>query len=55
MDDRLREANVKKQKEPIIEVISRLQVMRDSWAEMLRQRQEQNDLENSEGLESATA
>jgi flagellar protein FliS len=33
---RLREANLKKQKEPIQETIMRLQVLRDSWAEMLR-------------------
>ena len=46
MDDRLREANVKKQKEPIEEVIRRLQVLRDSWAEMLGQRPDQNAAEN---------
>ena len=32
---RLQEANVRKQREPIQEVISRLRVLRDSWAEML--------------------
>lgn len=46
MDDRLREANVKKQKEPIEEVIRRLQILRDSWAEMLRQRSDQNAAAN---------
>ncbi|HXD01243.1 MAG TPA: flagellar export chaperone FliS [Verrucomicrobiae bacterium] len=38
MDRRLREANIRKQKEPIEEVIMRLRVIRDSWAEMLQQR-----------------
>jgi len=33
---RLTEANRKKQKAPIEETISRLRVLRDSWAEMLR-------------------
>lgn len=33
---RLQEANVKKKKEPIEEVIMRLRVLRDSWAEMLK-------------------
>jgi flagellar protein FliS len=32
----LREANFKKQKEPIRQTLLRLQVLRDSWAEMLR-------------------
>jgi flagellar secretion chaperone FliS len=33
---RLQEANVKKQKAPIVEVIMRLRELRDSWAEMLQ-------------------
>jgi flagellar protein FliS len=33
---RLREANFKKQKEPVQEILMRLRVLRDSWAEMLR-------------------
>jgi flagellar protein FliS len=33
---RLREANQRKQKEPLQETIMRLRVLRDSWAEMLR-------------------
>jgi flagellar protein FliS len=37
MDRRLREANIRKQREPIEEVIMRLRVLRDSWAEMLHQ------------------
>jgi flagellar protein FliS len=37
MDRRLREANIRKQREPIEEVIMRLRVIRDSWAEMLQQ------------------
>lgn len=38
MNRRLREANTRKQREPIEEVITRLRVLRDSWAEMLQQR-----------------
>ena len=34
---RLQEANLKKKQEPIQEVLMRLRVLRDSWAEMLRQ------------------
>ena len=37
LETRLQEANLNKQKEPIEEVISRLTVLRDSWAEMLQQ------------------
>ncbi len=33
---RLRDANLKKRKEPIQETLLRLKVLRDSWAEMLR-------------------
>ena len=33
---RLRQANLKKQKEPLEETIQRLRVLRDSWAEMIR-------------------
>jgi flagellar protein FliS len=36
---RLQEANTRKRKEPIDEVIMRLKVLRDSWAEMLRKGQ----------------
>ncbi len=36
---RLQEANVKKRKEPVEEVLMRLRVLRDSWAEMLLQGQ----------------
>ena len=32
----LREANLKKRKEPVQETLLRLRVLRDSWAEMLR-------------------
>jgi flagellar protein FliS len=42
MDRRLREANIRKQREPIEEVIMRLRVIRDSWAEMLQQGQAVN-------------
>jgi flagellar protein FliS len=34
---RLQEANIRKQKEPMEEVVMRLRVLRDSWAEMLQQ------------------
>ena len=33
---RLRQANMRKQKEPLIEIIARLRDLRDSWAEMIR-------------------
>ena len=36
LESRLQEANIQKRKEPIEEVISRLTVLRDSWAEMLQ-------------------
>ncbi|MGD1085890.1 MAG: flagellar export chaperone FliS [Verrucomicrobiota bacterium] len=36
LNARLREANRKKTKEPLQEVLMRLRVLRDSWAEMLR-------------------
>lgn len=38
-DRRLQEGNVKKQRGPIEEVAMRLRVLRDSWAEMMQQRQ----------------
>jgi flagellar protein FliS len=36
LHSRLREANLKKRKEPVQEALMRLRVLRDSWAEMLR-------------------
>jgi len=36
LNTRLREANHQKKKEPLQEAIMRLRVLRDSWAEMLR-------------------
>lgn len=36
LDRRLQEANIRKQKAPITEVIGHLRVLRDSWAEMLQ-------------------
>lgn len=36
LHSRLQEANVKKQREPVVEVISRLNILRDSWAEMIQ-------------------
>jgi len=51
---RLQEANVRKQKEPIEEVIMRLRVLRDSWAEMLQKGQENAEPEAAEaGLQAA--
>ena len=32
---RLREGNLKKRKEPVLEILMRLRVLRDSWAEMI--------------------
>jgi flagellar protein FliS len=37
LDHRLQEGNVRKQREPIDEVIASLRVLRDGWAEMLHQ------------------
>jgi flagellar secretion chaperone FliS len=36
LNTRLREANHRKKKEPILEALIRLRVLRDSWAQMLR-------------------
>jgi flagellar protein FliS len=52
MDRRLREANIRKQKEPIEEVLMRLRVLRDSWAEMLQQRPQGENRSQTE-LQSA--
>ncbi len=52
MDRRLREANIRKQREPIEEVIMRLRVIRDSWAEML-QKGPQNANQNQTELQTA--
>ena len=40
---RLQMANVKKQRAPVEEVLMRLRVLRDSWAEMLQQGREDGD------------
>ena len=37
---RLREANLKKRREPVQEILMRLRVLRDSWAEMIRRGQD---------------
>ncbi len=42
---RLQQANLKKKKEPIEEVLRHLRVLRDSWAEMLAQGKAHNDVE----------
>jgi len=49
LNRRLQEANIKKQKEPIEEVLMRLRVLRDSWAEML-----QKGPENAESAQEAS-
>jgi flagellar protein FliS len=49
LNRRLQEANIKKQKEPIEEVLARLRVLRDSWAEML-----QKGPENAEPAQEAS-
>jgi len=51
---RLTIANRTKQKEPIEETISRLRVLRDSWAQMLRHGGEAQDA-SSQSLEAAAA
>lgn len=40
LDRRLQEANHRKQQDGIVEVIGRLTVLRDAWAEMLQKPQE---------------
>jgi flagellar secretion chaperone FliS len=52
---RLRDANRRKQREPIDETIGRLRVLRDSWAEMLRQGGESRPANASNALEAAAA
>jgi flagellar secretion chaperone FliS len=44
---RLQEANIKKQREPLEEVVTRLRVLRDSWAEMLQKGQDGGDAAGS--------
>ena len=51
LDRRLQEGNLRKQREPIEEVISRLRVLRDSWAEMLRQ--DRGNPDTSSALQAA--
>ena len=54
LNRRLQEANIKKQREPIEEVLARLRVLRDSWAEMLQKGQENAEPETAEaGLQAA--
>jgi len=43
METRLQEANIRKDKGPIEEILSRLVVLRDSWAEMLKQKNGQEN------------
>jgi len=49
---RLREGNLSKHREPIEEVLARLRVLRDSWAEMLRRGAQPA---NASGLEAVAA
>jgi flagellin-specific chaperone FliS len=51
LDGRLQEGNVRKTKEPIEDVISRLCVLRDSWAEMLQG--PRHDLDPEAALQAA--
>ena len=53
LNRRLQEANIKKQKEPIEEVLMRLRVLRDSWAEMLQKGQENGDPAQEASLQAA--
>jgi len=53
LNRRLQEANVKKQKEPIEEVLARLRVLRDSWAEMLQKGQENGEPVQEASLQAA--
>jgi flagellar protein FliS len=53
LNRRLQEANVKKQKEPIEEVLMRLRVLRDSWAEMLQRKHENGDAVPEASLQAA--
>ncbi len=53
LNRRLQEANVKKQKEPIEEVLMRLRVLRDSWAQMLQQKHENSDTATEASLQAA--
>lgn len=48
LNRRLREANMRKQREPIEEVIVRLRVLRDSWAEMLQKGPQPTDRDQKE-------
>ncbi|MGA2176308.1 MAG: flagellar export chaperone FliS [Verrucomicrobiota bacterium] len=52
---RLRDANRRKQREPIEETIMRLRVLRDSWAEMLHNGGESRAATATESLEAAAA
>ena len=53
LNRRLQEANVKKQKEPIEEVLTRLRVLRDSWAEMLQKGPENVESAREASLQAA--
>jgi flagellar protein FliS len=50
---RLLQANIRKERQPIEEVIERLKVLRDSWAEMLKQGPNPTDREDSSELQAA--
>jgi len=52
---RLTYANRRKQREPIDETIARLRVLRESWAEMLRQGGERRPAPAPDSLEAAAA
>jgi flagellar secretion chaperone FliS len=50
---RLLQANIRKEREPIEEVIGRLKVLRESWAEMLKQGPNPVDREDATELQAA--
>jgi len=51
---RVREGNLRKKREPLEEAARHLRVLRDSWAEMLRNGQGHNGVPNSMALPSQT-
>jgi flagellar protein FliS len=55
MNRRLHEANVKKDKAPVEEILMRVRVLRDSWAEMMQKRPAGNADASPLNLESLQA
>ncbi len=46
MDRRLQESNVQKDKEGLVDVLARVRILRDTWAEMLQQGVQKPELPN---------